>query len=140
MKDEHNILLVGIGGQGVITLSNIIAYTFFKQGFDVKKSDAKGMSQRNAEVVSHIKIGKKIYSPIIKKKMVDILLGFDKKRVEDYKDYLNKNTKIIIANSNIILLKKISKLFNIKQEEWVKSIKRFIPEKYVEEEIKLFKK
>lgn len=131
---ELNILVIGLGGQGVLTASNIIADVFFKQGADVKKSDTKGMSQRGSEVVSQIRIGKKIRSPVIKKGDINFILGFDEKRIKK-----NDHAKIIIADSNILLLKKFSKFFDINQEKWIESIKEFIPEKYLEENIKLFK-
>ena len=60
-----NILIAGVGGQGVILASNIISEALFKAGFDVKTSSVKGMSQRLGSVVSNVRFGKKVYSPTV---------------------------------------------------------------------------
>jgi len=72
-----NILLSGVGGQGIILASDIMAEVFLEAGFDVKKSEVHGMAQRGGSVTSHVRFGKKVYSPIIKQGNVDILFAFE---------------------------------------------------------------
>lgn len=72
-----NILLVGVGGQGILLASEILAETFMLAGFDVKKSEIHGMSQRGGSVVSHVRYGREVFSPIVPEGEGDILLGFE---------------------------------------------------------------
>ena len=72
-----NILLVGVGGQGILLASEILAETFMLAGFDVKKSEIHGMSQRGGSVVSHVRFGREVFSPTVPEGQGDILLGFE---------------------------------------------------------------
>ncbi|UFS69955.1 indolepyruvate oxidoreductase subunit beta [Geomonas sp. RF6] len=78
MSDKvTNILLVGVGGQGILLASEILSETFMLAGYDVKKSEIHGMSQRGGSVVSHVRFGSKVYSPIVPEGEGDILFGFE---------------------------------------------------------------
>jgi len=72
-----NILLVGVGGQGILLASEILSETFMLAGYDVKKSEIHGMSQRGGSVVSHVRFGKEVFSPIVPEGEGDILFGFE---------------------------------------------------------------
>jgi len=72
-----NILLVGVGGQGILLASEILAETCMLAGFDVKKSEIHGMSQRGGSVVSHVRFGKEVFSPIVPEGEGDVLFGFE---------------------------------------------------------------
>jgi indolepyruvate ferredoxin oxidoreductase beta subunit len=72
-----NILLVGVGGQGILLASEILAETFMLAGFDVKKSEIHGMSQRGGSVVSHVRFGREVFSPTVPEGEGDILFGFE---------------------------------------------------------------
>lgn len=72
-----NILLVGVGGQGILLASEILAETFMLAGFDVKKSEIHGMSQRGGSVVSHVRYGREVFSPTVPEGEGDILFGFE---------------------------------------------------------------
>ncbi len=72
-----NVLLAGIGGQGVITASQLLAETAAQGGHDVKKSEVHGMAQRGGVVTSHVRIGRKVYSPTISSGEVDLLVAFE---------------------------------------------------------------
>ena len=61
-----NILMAGVGGQGVILASEIVSEAVMLAGFDVKKSEVHGMAQRGGSVTSHVRFGEKVYSPIIR--------------------------------------------------------------------------
>ncbi|RUQ37691.1 MAG: indolepyruvate oxidoreductase subunit beta [Candidatus Competibacteraceae bacterium] len=72
-----NILVVGIGGQGVMTAAEMLARTALNQGYDVKKTEVAGMAQRGGVVSSHVRFGPRIYSPQIDAGEADLLIGFE---------------------------------------------------------------
>ncbi len=96
-----NLLIVGVGGQGVVLASDIVAETALAAGYDVKKTDTLGMAQRGGSVVSHVRIGKKVYSPLIKEGDVDIILGFEKLEAIRWLPFLKKGGVIIINNQDV---------------------------------------
>ena len=77
MSEVKNILLVGVGGQGTILASKILTSGLIKAGYDVKMSEIHGMSQRGGSVVTYIKYGKKVYSPVIEKGQADLIISFE---------------------------------------------------------------
>lgn len=72
-----NILLSGVGGQGVILASKILSEAALVQGLDIKQSEVHGMSQRGGSVVSHVRIGDKVHSPLVPDGQCDLLVGFE---------------------------------------------------------------
>ncbi len=72
-----NILIAGVGGQGVMTAAEILSQTVISLGFDVKKTEVSGMSQRGGVVTSHVRFGEKVMSPSVPSGEADILLGFE---------------------------------------------------------------
>lgn len=72
-----NILVAGIGGQGVMTAAEVLSQTALSQGFDVKKTEVAGMAQRGGVVTSHVRFGKQVLSPAIPPGEADILVGFE---------------------------------------------------------------
>lgn len=72
-----NILLVGVGGQGILLASEILSEAFMLAGFDVKKSEIHGMSQRGGSVVSHVRFGSKVFSPVVPEGEGDVMFGFE---------------------------------------------------------------
>ncbi len=72
-----NILLVGVGGQGILLAAEILSEAVLLAGFDVKKSEIHGMSQRGGSVVSHVRYGTEVFSPIVPEGEGDILFGFE---------------------------------------------------------------
>jgi indolepyruvate ferredoxin oxidoreductase beta subunit len=96
-----NILIVGVGGQGVILASNILSEVAMISGFDVKKNEAHGQSQRSGSVPSHIRYGKKVYSPIISPGEADIILAFEELEGLRWAHYMKSGGKIIINNQRI---------------------------------------
>jgi len=92
-----NILLVGVGGQGILLAAEILSETCMLAGFDVKKSEIHGMSQRGGSVVSHVRFGKEVFSPIVPEGEGDILFGFE--LMESYRSLtLLKPGATIVAN------------------------------------------
>ncbi|MCX6723852.1 MAG: indolepyruvate oxidoreductase subunit beta [Candidatus Staskawiczbacteria bacterium] len=75
MVKNFNMLIKGVGGQGIVTLVAIIAESAFLNGYDVKSSELHGLSQREGSVQAHIKFGKKVYSPLVYKGQADLVIG-----------------------------------------------------------------
>jgi indolepyruvate ferredoxin oxidoreductase beta subunit len=84
----QNILIVGVGGQGVVLASNLLSTAAMIQGYDVKKTDTLGMAQRGGSVVSHIRIAEQVFSPLIGKGQVDIIISFEKLEAVRWAPYL----------------------------------------------------
>ena len=102
MNDKvTNIFLSGVGGQGTILASNILAEVFLKAGYDVKKSEVHGMAQRGGDVTTHFRFGKKVYSPLIKYGDVDFLLSFELLEALRYINWVKPNGKIVINKQEI---------------------------------------
>jgi indolepyruvate ferredoxin oxidoreductase beta subunit len=97
-----NILIVGVGGQGVILASDIIAAVMMRAGHDVKKSEVHGMAQRGGSVTSHVRFGPKVYSPIIRKGEVDILFSFEQLETLRYLDFVGETSVILVNNQKIL--------------------------------------
>ena len=96
-----NILIVGVGGQGTLLTSRILAQVAVQLGHDVKVSEIHGMAQRGGSVVSEVRYGDKIYSPIIKKGDADIILAFEKLEAALWLDYLKPGGMVIINNNRV---------------------------------------
>ena len=96
-----NILLVGVGGQGILLASEILAEAFMIAGFDVKKSEIHGMSQRGGSVVSHVRFGKQVFSPVVPEGEGDILFGFELLETRRYLNLLRKGAKIVANDLRI---------------------------------------
>lgn len=77
MGATNNILIVGVGGQGVLLASELMSAVAFRAGFDTKKSEVHGMAQRGGVVSSHVRYGAKVYSPLIPEGQTDLLLAFE---------------------------------------------------------------
>ena len=72
-----NIMIVGVGGQGTLLSSKLLGRVLLDQGFDVKVSEVHGMSQRGGSVVTYVRCGDKVYSPVIDRGEADIILSFE---------------------------------------------------------------
>jgi len=180
-----NVLVAGVGGQGVILASDIMSEIFMGVGYDVKKSEVHGMAMRGGIVTSHFRFGKKVYSPLIKEGEVDILFAFAqleglrwlnhlkphgkivmndhkvnppavnlgemeypkgipeiiKSKFKDF--YLVKGTEIATQlgdarAANVVLLGAVSKLFEVKEDLWLKIILSYLPPKVHELNRKAF--
>ncbi len=97
-----NILLCGVGGQGTILAGGIISSALMKAGYDVKQSDVHGMAQRGGSVISHIRCGEKVYSPLIEPGSADIVASFELLETLRYLSYFNKNTRVIVNTQKIL--------------------------------------
>lgn len=93
---NKSIMIVGVGGQGTLLTSRILGDVALSSGLDVKVSEVHGMSQRGGSVVTYVKMGEKIYSPVIEKNEADILLCFEQLEALRWIDYAKKDASIII--------------------------------------------
>ncbi len=90
-----NILICGIGGQGVLLFSDILGEVAMENGLSVKKSEVKGMAQRGGSVVSHLRFGENVYSPLIPLKEAHFLVSMEKLEALRYLDYLREDGILI---------------------------------------------
>lgn len=102
MDKVTNILMAGVGGQGVILASEIVSEAMMRAGYDVKKSEVHGMAQRGGSVSSHVRFGRKVYSPLIKDGEVDILFSFELLETMRYLDVLSDDPVILVNNQKIL--------------------------------------
>ena len=96
-----NIMIVGVGGQGQLTASRILGNTALRLNHDVKVSEVHGMSQRGGSVVTYVKYGEKIYSPVICKGEADIIIAFEQLEALRWLPYLKKGGIIITSTHKI---------------------------------------
>lgn len=96
-----NVLMSGVGGQGVLVASDVLVLAAMHADFDAKKSEIHGMAQRGGSVVSQIRFGEKIYSPLINKGTADIILAFEKLEAIRYLDFLKPGGAIIYNDQQI---------------------------------------
>ena len=96
-----NIFLSGVGGQGTILASNILAEIFLTAGYDVKKAEVHGMAQRGGDVTTHFRFGPKVYSSLIKYGDVDFLLSFEELEALRYINWVKPEGKILINRQAI---------------------------------------
>jgi len=96
MADIKNILLVGVGGQGIILASKVLSKGLIDAGYDVKMSEVHGMAQRGGSVTTQVRYGEKVYSPIIGKGQADIIVAFEKMEAMRWIEYLKPSGKLVV--------------------------------------------
>ncbi|PLY01491.1 MAG: indolepyruvate oxidoreductase subunit beta [Desulfuromonas sp.] len=185
MADVTNILLAGVGGQGILLASEVLSEVTLLAGFDVKKNEIHGMSQRGGSVVSHVRYGDKVYSSIIPEGEVDILFSFEMLETRRYLPLLRAGGKVIINNwkiappsvalgkqaypenlaediqaqfpdtrvvdgldlaleagnsktVNVVLLGALSNVLDFDRELWLAALKKMIPERLLDINLKAF--
>lgn len=180
-----NILIAAVGGQGALLASRILGELALELNFDVKVSEVHGMSQRGGSVVTYVKFGKKVYSPIIEKGAADVVLAFEKLEGARYAEYLKAggtlivndqkiapmpvivgestypdlvfddpgslNIKVVPVNAariareagnikavNVVLIGLLAQLSGFEKEKWTAALKRAVPPKFLELNLKAF--
>lgn len=101
MPDIKNILIVGVGGQGTILASRVLSSVVQKMGKDVKVSEIHGMAQRGGSVVTQVRYGNEVASPIIPLGQADIILAFEKLEALRWLPYLREGGSILINDQRI---------------------------------------
>jgi indolepyruvate ferredoxin oxidoreductase, beta subunit len=130
-----NIVIGGLGGQGVLRSSDILAEAALRAGFDVKKSELHGMSQRGGSVSSDVRFGERVFSPMVPAGEADFLLILTPDQVEPNRHVLREGGRLILpdiidANKllnrksvNVALLGVLSRDLPIAEEHWVAAIR-----------------
>ena len=95
------IMIVGVGGQGTLLASHVLGSVLGTAGYEVKVSDVLGMSQRGGSVVTYIRYGEKVYSPVIEKGQADMIVSFEQLEAARYVSYLKKDGTIITNTQKI---------------------------------------
>jgi len=96
-----NVFICGVGGQGILLASEILSEVALAKGLDVKKSEVHGMAQRGGAVVSHVRFGKKVYSPVIADGEADILASFEKLEALRWLHALAPDGKLVVNGQEI---------------------------------------
>lgn len=101
-KSALNVLLAGVGGQGTLLAADVIALVGLAQGLDVKKSEVHGMAQRGGSVISHVRWGERVYSPLIAPGEVDLLVAFERLEALRYSDLVRPGGTILVNDYRIV--------------------------------------
>ena len=99
--ETKNIMIVGVGGQGSLLASKLLGKLFLSRGYDVKVSEVHGMSQRGGSVVTYVRYGGKVYSPIIDKGQADFILSFELLEAARWTEYLKPGGRIVTNTQQI---------------------------------------
>ena len=100
-KETKNIMIVGVGGQGSLLASKTLGYLLLNEGYDVKVSEVHGMSQRGGSVVTYVRYGEKVYSPIIDEGEADIIVSFELMEAARWLKCLKKGGRIVTNTQKI---------------------------------------
>lgn len=103
VDDVKNVLIVGVGGQGVIMVSKVLARICQLQGYSVKQSEVHGMAKRGGTVFSHVRFGSRVWSPTIPRGKSDILVALEWAEGLRWLNHLNKKTGTLIADTQHIV-------------------------------------
>jgi len=118
--DQFNMVIVGTGGQGLITLLQIIAEAVLFEKLDIKTSELHGLSQRGGSVEVHIKFGRKVYSPLIPQGRADLVLGLEMQETLRAVNFTNQKTRFLV-NKHIIPIPLVK---NLTEKEVLASLKK----------------
>jgi indolepyruvate ferredoxin oxidoreductase, beta subunit len=145
-----NIVLAGIGGQGVLKASDIVSDAAFRTGLDVKKSEIHGMSQRGGSVTSDVRFGERVLSPMVPANSADFLVVVSADQVENNRHHLRAGGVLITPGLidetklagkrtlNVALLGILSTYLEIPESEWLAAIESNLPEPLREANRKAF--
>ena len=158
-----NIMIVGVGGQGTLLASKLLGRLLLTRDYDIKVSEVHGMSQRGGSVVTYVRWGDKVYSPIVDKGQADFILSFELLEAARYAEWLNPEGTIITNTQkvnpmpvitdalslaeeagsskavNLVLLGRLSNYFSdFTEEEWMSAIEQSVPPKFLDMNKKAF--
>ena len=183
--ETKNVMIVGVGGQGSLLASKLLGSLLIDEGYDVKVSEVHGMSQRGGSVVTYVRFGSKVYSPVIAEGEADFIVSFEMIEAARYANCLKKDGKIIVnsqtidpmpviigaaeypvgaldelkskgvfvddidaygtavkagngKSTNIVLMGRLAKYFDISYDKWIEAIKKCVKPQFVDVNIKAF--
>ena len=99
--ETKNIMIVGVGGQGSLLASKLLGRLLLTRGYDIKVSEVHGMSQRGGSVVTYVRFGDKVYSPVIDQGQADYIVSFELLEAARWTEYLKPGGKIIVNTQKI---------------------------------------
>ena len=150
MSKIHNVVVAGLGGQGVLKVTDILSEAVFRCGYDVKKSEVHGMSQRGGSVSSEVRYGECVASPMVPAGEADVLAVLDSTQVEVAKGVLKADGVLITPEDlpldklqnpkalNTMMLGAISRYVDIPVETLLEALKVNLPEKLHEMNVEMF--
>lgn len=136
-----NVVFAGLGGQGVLKASDILSEAAFADGYDVKKSEIHGMSQRGGSVTSDVRFGKVVWSPMVPAGEADYVVVLAEEEADRSRKYLRRDGVMItpddvdrraLANPrslNVAMLGRLSVELPLREEVWIGAIRAHLPEK-----------
>ena len=180
-----SVMIVGVGGQGSLLASKLLGRLLLTRGYDIKVSEVHGMSQRGGSVVTYVRFGDKVYSPVIDKGQADFIVSFELLEAARWTSFLKSDGKIIVNTQqinpmpviigaaeypenlvekmvaaglnvdamdaltlaeqagnakavNLVLMGRLSRYFDIPEEEWMAAIEQSVPAKFLELNKKAF--
>ena len=183
--ETKNVMIVGVGGQGSLLASKLLGRLLMSRGYDIKVSEVHGMSQRGGSVVTYVRFGDKVYSPVIDKGQADFIVSFELLEAARWTSFLKPGGKIIVNTQqinpmpviigaaeypenlaekmvaagldvdamdaltlaeqagnakavNLVLMGRLSRYFDIPEEEWMAAIEQSVPPKFLELNKKAF--
>ncbi len=183
--ETKNIMIVGVGGQGSLLASKLLGRLLLDKGYDVKVSEVHGMSQRGGSVVTYVRFGDKVYSPIIDKGEADFIVSFELLEAARWTEYLKQGGRIVTNTQqinpmpvitgaaqypqqlaekmaglgiqvdafdalglaeeagsskavNLVLMGRLSRYFDISEDDWHAAIEKSVPAKFLEMNQKAF--
>ena len=99
--ETKNIIIVGVGGQGSLLASKILGHLLLSEGFDVKVSEVHGMSQRGGSVITYVRFGEKVFSPVVDKGQADFIVSFEILETARWLAYLKSGGQIVTNTQQI---------------------------------------
>ena len=150
MHSVTNIVIAGLGGQGVLTASDIVADVALHAGLDVKKSELHGMSQRGGSIASDVRFGREVFSPMVPAGEADFLVAVEPDQVAVNSTVLSPSGIIVEPSQfpaeklrnkkslNVAMLGALSRHLEFSEEAWIDALKRRLPEKQVEVNLEAF--
>jgi indolepyruvate ferredoxin oxidoreductase, beta subunit len=145
-----NVVVAGLGGQGVLKASDILADVALRAGFDVKKSEIKGMSQRGGSVTSDVRFGQTVLSPMVPPGDADYLLVLEPTQVEPHQHYLKSGGTLITPDAvdagqlpskktlNVALLGALSAHLPLPETMWLEALREGFPAEFFDANQKAF--
>ena len=136
-----NIVIAGIGGQGVVKASDILADAALAAGFDVKKSELHGMSQRGGSVTSDVRFGDRVLSPMVPPGEADVLLVLEPTQTDINRALLREGGRLITTgliapgalrnrkSLNVAMLGALSAVLDIPEQHWLDAVRANLAEK-----------
>jgi indolepyruvate ferredoxin oxidoreductase beta subunit len=148
--ETTNVVIAGLGGQGVLKASDILATALFRAGHDVKKSEIHGMSQRGGSVSSDVRFGKKVFSPMVPRGQADYLVVLTESQVEIARPMLTPGGVLVVPSMvdenrltnkkslNVALLGVLARHLDLPEALWHAAIKAALPAKLHQANLQAF--